>query len=97
VNRTESVQNRQRSEVTAKDTETMVGNGIATALVLTAAVLAVIGLLVGFDVINTDNPFDNGMLWLASAITSAIASNAFRREHHITDPREYAYRDRDVR
>ena len=72
----------------AKDAETMVGNGIATALAVTAGALAVIGLLVGFDIINNENPFENGLLWLASAITAAIGANVFRREHHILDEDE---------
>ena len=72
----------------AKDAETMVGNGIATLLALTAGGLAALGLLVGFDVIDTDNPFNNGLLWLASSLTAAIGANAFRREHHIIDEDE---------
>ena len=70
---------------TAKDAETMIGNGIATTLAITAGVLAVIALLVGFDVIDTNDAFNNGMLWMGSAITAAIGANAFRREHHILD------------
>jgi hypothetical protein len=73
---------------TAKDTETMVGNGIATAVALLAGGLAALGLLVGFDVVDTENPFNNGLLWLASSITAALGANVFRREHHILDEDE---------
>jgi hypothetical protein len=72
----------------AKDVETVVGNGLATLIALGAGALALIGLLVGFDVIDTDNPFNNGLLWLASSLTTALCANVFRREHHIIDEDE---------
>jgi hypothetical protein len=72
----------------AKDTETMVGNSVATILAVTAGVLAVIGLLTGFDAIDVQNPFESGMLWLATAIVSGLCANVFRREHHILDEDE---------
>ena len=72
----------------AKDTETMVGNGLATLLAIGTVALMALGLLVGFDVINTDQPFDNGMLWLISSIPAGLAANVFRREHHILDEDE---------
>jgi hypothetical protein len=72
----------------AKDTETMLGNSLATIAALGAGALAAIGLLVGFDVIDTANPFNNGLLWLASSITTGLCANVFRREHHIIDEDE---------
>jgi hypothetical protein len=72
----------------AKDTETIVGNSLATMIAAGAGALAVIGLLVGFNVINTDDPFNNGLLWLAGAIATALCANVFRREHHIIDEDE---------
>jgi hypothetical protein len=46
-------------------------------------------MLVAFDYIDTsvNTPFDNGMIWLVSALVLAISANVFRREHHIFDPK----------
>lgn len=91
MNRTEMQQPYTRHDDrarTAKDIETMLGNSFATLVAIGAGVLAVLGLLVGFNVIGTDNPVDYGMLWLASAITTGLCANVFRREHHIIDPDE---------
>ena len=62
----------------AKDAETMLGNGLATILAITAGILGGLGLLVGFDVINVENPFESGLLWLASGIVSGLCANVFR-------------------
>ncbi|MEX2225960.1 MAG: hypothetical protein WEB52_05875 [Dehalococcoidia bacterium] len=72
----------------AKDTETMVGNSVATILAVVAGIVAVIGLLTGFDAINVENPFESGLLWLATAIVAGLCANVFRREHHILDEDE---------
>jgi hypothetical protein len=72
----------------AKDTETIVGNSLATLVAIGAGALALIGLLVGFGVIDTDNAFNNGILWLAASLTTALCANVFRREHHIIDEDE---------
>ncbi len=70
----------------AQDAETVLGNSIAGLMAAGAVVLAVLGLLVGFGVVNTDLPFENSLLWLAAAVIVAMNANVFRREHHITDP-----------
>lgn len=72
----------------AKDAETMLGNSLATILAITAGILGGLGLLVGFDVINVENPFESGLLWLASGVVSGLCANVFRREHHIIDEDE---------
>jgi hypothetical protein len=71
----------------AKDVDVVIGNGFAFLMVCGAIALAVIGLLVGFQVIVEDNanPFEDGMLWMAAAITVGLSANAFRREHHVVD------------
>jgi hypothetical protein len=76
----------------AKDADVVVGNSLATIGVATAATLGVIGLLVGFDIIDTDRPFENGLLWLASGLIAALCANAFRREHHVIDVDEQRLR-----
>lgn len=82
----------------AKDAETVLGNSIATILAVTAGALAILGLLVGFDVIDTENPFNNGFLWLAAGVVAGLCSNSFRREHHIVDEDDVFNRvDRDIR
>jgi hypothetical protein len=78
---------RDRSRM-AKDAETVLGNSLATMIAAGAGALAVIGLLVGFNIMETDNPFNNGLLWLAAAIATALCANVFRREHHIIDEDE---------
>lgn len=87
MNRTESYDRLDKTRA-AKDTEFMVGNSVATLVAIGAMVLAGIGLLVGFDVIDVQNPFESGLLWLASAVTTALCANVFRREHHIIDEDE---------
>jgi hypothetical protein len=74
----------------AKDADVVLGNGIASAGVIASIALAVIGLLVGFEVLveNNANAFQDGMLWMGSGLVTAIASNVFRREHHVVDPDE---------
>lgn len=89
MNRSETYGGRDMERTrAAKDTETMVGNGIATLLAIGAGVLAAIGLLTGFDIIDVVNPFETGILWLATAITAGLGANVFRREHHIIDEDE---------
>lgn len=73
---------------TAKDMETIVGNSIATLLAIGSGTLGLVGLLTGFDMINVENPFETGALWLGSGIVAGLAANAFRREHHIMDQDE---------
>lgn len=94
MNRTETYRrdNTERARM-AKDAETMLGNSLATILAVAAGALAVIGLLVGFEIIGTDRPFENGLLWLASAITTGLCANVFRREHHILDEDEVRRRE----
>lgn len=95
MNRTESqggTRTPERMRV-AKDAETMLGNGIAGLMAIGAIVLLVIGLLVGFGIVNTDDPFNNGILWLVAGLIVAINANAFRREHHIIDPDEVRRRE----
>jgi hypothetical protein len=87
MNRSETYGSNAKARA-AKDTETMVGNGIASLLALLALGLAALGLLVGFDVINVENPFESGALWLGSGVVSGLAANVFRREHHILDEDE---------
>lgn len=74
----------------AKDADVILGNGIASVMVAGAIALAVIGLLVGFDIIANDNPIENGMLWLLSGVIVGLCANVFRREHHVVDAEEYA-------
>lgn len=80
----------------AKDAETVLGNSIASLMAAGAVALLVLGLLVGFNIIETNNPFQNGLLWLASGLIVAMNANVFRREHHITDPDEMTYDNRDT-
>ena len=87
MNRTESYGRYEKMRA-AKDAEFLVGNSLATLVAIGSGVLAAIGLLVGYDVIDTENPFNNGLLWLASSITAALGANVFRREHHIIDEDE---------
>lgn len=78
MNKTETRDERRMTE-----TETWVGNGLALILAALAIAAGVIGLLVGFEWIGTDgNSFQNGMIWMVGGIILAVASNAFRREHH---------------
>jgi hypothetical protein len=72
----------------AKDTETIVGNGMATLLAITAGVLGVLGLLTGFDMIDVERPFETGLLWMATGIIAGLCATVFRREHHILDEDE---------
>jgi hypothetical protein len=89
MNRSETYGGRQMDRTrAAKDTETMVGNGIATLLAVGAGALALLGLLTGFDVIDVVNPFETGLLWIGSSIPVGLAANVFRREHHILDEDE---------
>ena len=60
---------------------------------MTAGVLGVLGILVGFDVIDVENPFESGALWLGLGVISALCANVFRREHHIIDEDEVRRRD----
>lgn len=96
MNRTEPMRgSRTDNTRTAKDADVVLGNGIATALVIGAIVLAVIGLLVGFEILGGEdnaNPFQDGVLWLITALVTAICANVFRREHHVVDTEEYAGR-----
>lgn len=87
MNRSETYGTRANARM-GKDIETMVGNSLAVLLAALAGGLGVLGLLVGFDIISTDEPFNNGILWLASAITTGLCANVFRREHHIIDEDE---------
>jgi FtsH-binding integral membrane protein len=75
----------------SQDAEAVLGNSVATLMAIGAAVLATLGLLVAFDIINTDLPFENGLLWLASGVIVAMNANVFRREHRIVDPDEMDY------
>jgi hypothetical protein len=77
----------------AKDAETMLGNSLATILAIGAGVLGALGLLVGFDVIDVETPFESGLLWLASGIVAGLCANVFRREHHILDEDEVRRRE----
>lgn len=89
MNRTETYTRRDTDKTRmAKDAETMLGNSLATIVAIGAGALAVLGLLVGFDIIDTARPFENGLLWLAAAITTGLCANVFRREHHILDEDE---------
>jgi hypothetical protein len=92
MNRTDTQTYRRNNTRSAKDTETVVGNSLAMLIAAAAAALAAVGLLVGFDVISNENPFENGLLWLASAITTGLCANVFRREHHIIDEDEVMHR-----
>jgi hypothetical protein len=88
MNRTETYGKQGDRARMAKDAETMLGNSLATILAVTAGALAVIGLLVGFDMISNDNPFENGALWLGAGVVAGLCANVFRREHHIIDEDE---------
>jgi hypothetical protein len=96
MNRTGSYREDVGREVSQKDRsstmgdiEAWVGNSLALILVGLAIAAGVIGMLVAFEYINDGaaNPFQDGMIWLVSALVLAICANAFRREHHITDYR----------
>jgi hypothetical protein len=93
MNRTDTYGRNTEKARMAKDVETMLGNILATLLAITSGVLGVIGLLVGYDVINVDQPFESGLLWLASGIVAGLCANTFRREHHILDEDEVRRRD----
>jgi len=84
----ESTETRGRSATTGLEAMVNVGNGMAVMTAIGAGALGVIGLLVGFDNIGTDNPFNNGVLWLVAGIVTAICANVFRREHHVFDESE---------
>src|SRR5438045_1495876 len=74
-----------RRATTAKDIETWLGNSLATILAGVGVASGVIGLLVAFDYIgtSTNDPFQNGMVWMVGGLILAICGNVFRREHHI--------------
>ena len=76
-----------------KDVDTWLGNSLAFILAALAVTAGVIGMLVAFEYINEGNanPFEDGMVWLVGGIVLAISANAFRREHHITDPEDRRY------
>jgi hypothetical protein len=80
---------RSDSTRKAKDADVVLGNGIAAAMVAGAIALAVIGLLVGFDIISNENPLENGALWLGAGVIVGLCANVFRREHHVVDSEEY--------
>jgi hypothetical protein len=90
MNRTETYRGTTTGVRRAKDADVVVGNGLAFLMVCAAITLAVIGLLVGFEVLVEDNanPFEDGMLWMAAALTVGLGANAFRREHHVVDTDE---------
>jgi hypothetical protein len=96
MNRAESYRGYRQSERTMamKDVETWLGNSLALVLVGLAIASGVIGLLVAFGYINEDatDPFQDGMVWMVGGLILAICANAFRREHHVVDPDEYAGR-----
>ena len=76
-----------------KDAETVLGNSLATVLAITAGGLGVLGILGGFDVIDVNQPFESGLLWLFLGGISALCANVFRREHHIIDEDEVRRRE----
>lgn len=93
MNRTETYGRQGDKARMAKDAETMLGNSFATILAITSGVLAALGLLVGFDIIDVERPFESGLLWLASGVVAGLCANVFRREHHIIDEDEVRRRD----
>jgi hypothetical protein len=84
----------QRGTTFFSDLDTMVGNALAAVLAFGAIACGVVGMLVAFAYIDTtvNTPFDNGMVWLVSALVLAISANAFRREHHTGAPTDYRTR-----
>lgn len=86
----DTMSTRQGTTRKAKDADVILGNGIAAVMVAGAIALAVIGLLVGFDIISNENPFENAALWLGSGVIVGLCANVFRREHHVVDPDETA-------
>lgn len=92
MNRTESY--RETRSNFMRDVDTWVGNSFAFILSGLAVASGVIGMLVAFEYINEGNvnPFEDGMVWLVAALVLGLCANAFRREHHVVDPKDYTGR-----